>query len=119
LKLLGKLFGRSKRSDYSEVIHVEIAQKLVETRELIATNPMPIEFGGAEGLLNTVYLPPSAIEKFNIIIERLRNLAEAGEIDHLSVRQEHRGASIVPTRLYFVCSHGDQEGLYNLKVDVW
>jgi len=64
-------------------------------------------------------VPPSAIENLNKIIERLRHLAEAGEIDHLNIKQDYRGASIVPTRLYFIASRGDQEGIYNLKIEVW
>lgn len=119
MKFLGKIFGHSKRSDYSDVIHVEIARQLVETGELIDINPMPVDFGGVAGPLNTIYVPPSAEEKFNKIIERLHLLANAGEIDRLRVEQAHRGASIVPTRLYFAASLGDQDAIFHLKIEVW
>lgn len=87
--------------------------------KLVAVNPLPIEFGGVTGPLNTAFIPPSAVAKFDQLIDRLRHLAEAGEIDKIRIEQDYRGASIIPTRLYFIGSLGDQDGLYNLKMDIW
>lgn len=119
MSLFRKLLGQSKRTDFSEVIHVEMAQDLVKSGQLVTVHPFPVEFGGVKGPLNTAYIPPSAAEKFEQTIRRLRHLAEEGEIDHLNIEQDYRGASIVPTRLYFIGSLGDQTGIFNLKVDVW
>jgi len=119
LKLFGKRFGKLKRLDLLEVIHVEIAKEHLETGELVAIHPMPIEFGGVAGPLNTAYIPSSAMEKFDKIMDRLRHLAEDGEINKLRIKQDYRGASIVPTRFYFIGSLEDQEGIYNLKLEVW
>lgn len=96
-----------------------MAQELVKSGQLVIVHPFPVEFGGIEGPLNTAYIPPTAAEKFEQIIDRLRQLGEAGEIDRLKIDQDYRGASIIPTRIYFIGSLGDKEGNYHLKLEVW
>ena len=118
MSLFQKLFGKQKRLNLSEIIHVEDARELVKSGQLVSVHPFPVEFGGVEGPLNTAYIPPAAAEKFEQMIDRLRQLGEAGEFDQLKIDQDYRAASIIPTRIYFTGSQGDQDGLYNLKVDI-
>ncbi|MEP4050755.1 MAG: hypothetical protein ABJN22_00775 [Litorimonas sp.] len=119
MSLFRKFLGKSKRTDFAEIIHDEMAQELLRSGQLVAVHPFPVEFGGVEGPLNTAYIPPQALEKFEVIIDRLRHLGESGEIDRLKIDQDYRGASIIPTRIYFIGSLGDEDQLYNLKMDIW
>ena len=82
-------------------------------------HPFPLEFGGVQGPLNTVYVPLSAVAAQNEIIGRLRRFGAEGLFDNFRAELRHRGESLVPTRIEMLTFLGDAPAGYNPVLDIW
>ena len=126
MSLFRKIFGRNSlpkgldgRTDYTSVDSIEKAIALVEKGTLVPMHPFPLEFGGVQGPLNTVYVPLSAVAAQNEIIGRLRRFGAEGLFDNFRAELRHRGESLVPTRIEMLTFLGDAPAGYNPVLDIW
>jgi hypothetical protein len=81
---------------------------------------LPDVFGGDDRPENVVYVPAGfgAIRDetwTNVVIQ----LAQAGDVDEISVIPEYKGSSLVPTRIRLRAWHSEKSGRLDSTLEVW
>ena len=85
--------------DYEAIDSNEKAVALYEKKELVKLYLMPLEFGGADSPLNTLYVPPVIQElkqRFDDMIEK--DLRQGKKMSY-SATPAYKGKSFIPSSL--------------------
>lgn len=108
--------------DFSAVKTKAAANKLVRQGRLVKVDYFPRELGGPEDPGNIGYVTPEAMIERELTIRVLYLFFRDGLIDHLEVVPEHRGKSVVPSRIRYLSRHsreGSDGKPYERLVEVW
>jgi hypothetical protein len=106
-------------AELMDVTSREAAAELAAKGRLYQCLLFPAELGGQDVLPNVIYIPHQAAEKRAAAIARLRQAANTGEITSLTVNQEYKGSSHVPSKLLFTSKHDATGKDLSLVVEVW
>jgi hypothetical protein len=85
--------------DFSHITSNDLAKALFEKNELVKVHLMPLEFGGEDSPLNTLYAPAHARQlkaRFDAMVEKL--LSEGKNLGY-KASPEYKGASFIPSAL--------------------
>jgi hypothetical protein len=119
------MFGWFKRKelppsngpDFSVIDSRAKAEKLVRSGELERLFLMPLEFGGQEVPLNTLYVPVGiASVKAGIDNNIIGPLAADGKITNYSATPEYQGKSFIPIAIKIVAS---DPGQFSSTINIW
>ncbi|WP_233131802.1 hypothetical protein [Robiginitalea sediminis] len=102
--------------DYSAVDSREKAIALYEKGELSKIYLMPLEFGGDDKPVNTLYVPAFVHEFKTRVDKRIEDLLDAGDNLSFTAEPEYKGNSFVPSRLVIMVT-GDTE--FTEAIDIW
>lgn len=103
--------------DFSEIDSQTKAMLLFQRGDLEKLFLMPLEFGGVDSPLNTLYVPVGvAAIKAGIDNNIIRPLAEEGKISHYQAKPEYHGKSIVPIAITIVASN---PGEFTTTIKIW
>jgi len=105
--------------DFSAVTTAEDLERLVAEGVLVPILVVPLPFGGSDDAINTAYVTPEAAAEKELIDATLVDLAEQGLLNSFELEPEHRGESLVPTRLTFRANHKGEGDRFDLTVEVW
>jgi hypothetical protein len=118
------MFGWSKKTssapngpDFSEIDSQAKAEELFRQGDLEKLFLMPLEFGGQDMPLNTLYVPigVGAI-KAGIDNNVIRPLAAKGKITKYTATPEYQGKSFIPIALKIVASN---PGEFSSTINIW
>jgi len=102
--------------DYSEIDSNQKAVDLFNKGELTKIYLMPIEFGGIESPMNSLYVPEFTKmfkQRFDKMIEKL--LVDGKKLSY-SAEPEYKGKSFIPSKLKISVT-GDSE--FNETINIW
>lgn len=103
--------------DFSNIDSLEKALALVEEGELEPLHLMPLEFGGPDNPLNTVYVPVGiAYIKRETDLNIIAPLIASGDVEEYSANPEYRGKSFVPKSIEVIASNPKR---FRTKIVVW
>lgn len=104
-------------SDYSAVDSLEKAQALHRAGKLEKLFLRPLELGGPDEPMNTLYAPASAVaRKSRIDLEVIQPLAAEGRIRSYAANVEYQGKSVIPSAVTIEVSDPET---YRFTVPVW
>ena len=107
------------RPDFSDVVDEMDLQRLVIDGVLVPILVVPLAFGGSDSAVNTMYVTPEAAAEKELADATLLELAEQGLLNSFELIPEHRGESVVPTRLTFHANHKGEGERFDLTIEVW
>jgi hypothetical protein len=103
--------------DFSEVDSSAKAEELFRRGELEKLFLMPLEFGGQDIPVNTLYVPIGIADiKSGIDNNIIAPLAAEGKITHYKVEPEYQGNSFIPIALNIVASN---PGNFTSTIAIW
>ena len=108
---------RANGPDFSRIDSNTRAEESFRRGELAKLFLVPLEFGGAEDPLNTVYVPtwvPSIKE--GIDNDVIRPLAEEGKVTAYRATPQYQGTSFVPSAIRIVAS---DPGEFSTTINIW
>lgn len=106
-----------KNPDFSDVDSREKAQELLQCGQLEKLYLMPIEFGGEDIPLNTLYVPVGVVEiKSGIDNNVIDPLVEDGTVTKYTATPEYQGNSIVPIAIRIEAS---EPGDFTTTINIW
>jgi len=120
--LVLRLFSSSAlaaRPDFSAVDSAEKAQVLLKKGELERIHLFPLELGGEDSELNTVYVPLGfAImkAKFDGTVAKM---LENGSVSQYEASPEYKGKSVVPRKIQIRAWHPDKTDDFTVSMDLW
>jgi len=106
------------RPDFSQVTSKAIAKEMAARGRLVRVALFPTELGGPDVPENEIYLPPAVISSRAMIIGTLDRFAGDGLITDLKVTPDYKGASLVPSRIFFRAT-GKKKGGFTAELEVW
>jgi hypothetical protein len=102
--------------DYSAVVSLEMATRLVESGLLVPLFLLPEMFGGDDRTANVVFVPAFAAElKIRTDENIILPLATGGKITRYDAEPTYAGNSFVPVSI-FVHAHDPGDFRYTLKI---
>jgi hypothetical protein len=117
--MFGWFKKRSKHSspDFSDINSREKAEELLRRGELEVLYLQPLDLGGQDHPLNTLYVPvgTAAIKAStdnNVIVP----LAEEGKITKYKAVPEYHGDSIIPIAITIIAS---DPGEFTMTINIW
>jgi hypothetical protein len=106
-----------KDPDFSNVDSREKAEALFRRGDLEKLFLMPLEFGGEDNPLNTLYVPVGLAEvKARIDNNVIGPLAAEGKISKYTATPEYQGNSFIPIALKIVAS---DPGEFVTTINIW
>jgi len=105
--------------DFSDVTTAEDLEPLVANGTLVPILFVPLAFGGSDTAINTVYVTPEAAAQKELADATLLELAEQGLLNSFELIPEHRGDSLVLTRMSFHANHKGEGERFDLTIEVW
>jgi hypothetical protein len=102
--------------DYSHIDSQEKAQQLCTQKELVKLHLMPLDWGGEDVALNTIYVPEFVLEQKSRVDGMIEEMLEAGHNLQYSASPEYKGNSFVASRLHIKVS-GDRE--MEATIEIW
>lgn len=115
-------FGWFKKSenkisnDFSDIDSNEKAMELFQKGKLVRIFLMPLEFGGVDGPMNSLYVPEfvhTLKSRYDAIVEDL--LAEGKELGY-SATPEYKGKSFIPSKLMIEVTGEPQ---FSETINIW
>jgi hypothetical protein len=85
--------------DYSTIDSKEKAQKLFAKGKLVKLYLMPLDFGGQDSPINTLFVPEFANNQKNNFDSKISDMLESGLKLGYSASPEYKGSSFIPGRL--------------------
>ena len=117
------MFGWSKKKpkpdgpDFSRIDSREKAEELFHRGELEKLHLMPLEFGGQDHALNTLFVPiGTASIKSGIDNNIIRPLAADGKITNYKAIPEYQGRSVIPISIKIIAS---DPGEFTTTINIW
>jgi hypothetical protein len=115
-----KLFRKKPTStgpDFSKIDSLAKAEELFQRGELEKLFLVPLEFGGQDTSLNTLYVPVGiAAIKSDIDNNVIARLAANGKATKYSALPEYQGKSRIPIAIEIVAS---DPGEFSTKISIW
>lgn len=109
--------GPGRGPDFSAVDSVAKADAMARRGELEKLFLMPLEFGGTNNPLNTLYVPVgTAGIKSGIDNNVIGPLADAGKVSKYQASPEYQGKSVIPIAVRIVAS-GETE--FRTEINIW
>ena len=115
--------GRHKKKsppagpDFSGVDSPAKAERLFRRGELEKLFLMPLEYGGEDSPVNTLYVPPGVAEvKAGIDTNLIGRLAAEGKVSRYKADVEYQGKSVVPIAIT-VTAWDPQE--FSSTINIW
>ena len=103
--------------DFSAIDSQEKAEELFRRGDLEKLHLMPLEFGGEDIPLNTLYVPVGvAAVKAGIDNNIIGPLAAEGKITKYTATPEYQGQSFVPIAIKIVASN---PGKFTTSIHIW
>ena len=103
--------------DFSDIDSREKAEELFRRGELEKLFLMPLEFGGTDNPLNTLYAPSWAVEqKARIDTNVIGPLAEEGKITQYKAMPDYQGKSFIPIAIRIEAS---DPGKFSATINIW
>lgn len=115
-------FSRNKPTDpngpdFSGVDSRARAEELFRRGELEKLFMMPLEFGGEDNALNTLYVPVGVADiKWGIDNNVVKPLAAEGKITTYTATPEYQGKSFIPIAIKIVAS---DPGEFTTTINIW
>jgi hypothetical protein len=118
------MFGWSKKKspqpagpDFSAIDSQAKAMELFERGDLEKLFLMPLEFGGTDNPLNTLYVPVGVADiKAGIDNNVIGPLAAEGKITKYTASPEYQGKSFIPIAIKIVAS---DPGAFTTTINIW
>jgi hypothetical protein len=103
--------------DFSEIDSPAKAEELLRRGEVEKVFLMPLEFGGQDFALNTLYVPVGVANiKAGIDNDVIAPLAAEGKISKYKARPEYQGKSVIPIAIEIVAS---EPGEFRTTINIW
>ncbi|WP_020467828.1 hypothetical protein [Zavarzinella formosa] len=103
--------------DFSAVDSQAKAMELYERGDLEKLFLMPLEFGGTDNPLNTLYVPVGVADiKAGIDNNVIGPLAAGGKITKYTASPEYQGKSFIPIAIQIVAS---DPGEFSTTINIW
>jgi hypothetical protein len=103
--------------DFSTIDSQAKAEEAFRRGDLEPLWLMPIEFGGADGPMNRLYVPIGIADiKAGIDQNVIGPMAAAGQIKHYEARPEYQGQSFIPIAITIVASN---PGNFTTTIQIW
>jgi hypothetical protein len=103
--------------DFSWIDSREKAEELFQRGDLEKLFLMPLEFGGLDGPLNTLYVPIGVASiKWGIDNNVIGPLVATGKITHYKACPEYQGKSFIPIAIKIVAS---DPGDFTTTINIW
>jgi hypothetical protein len=118
------MFGRFKtqppqhsRPDFSRIDSQAKAENMFRRGELEKLHLMPLEFGGEDNPLNTLYVPIGFAEiKMRIDRNIIAPLVSAGKVKRYEAVPEYQGKSFIPIAIKITASN---PGEFSSLIRIW
>ena len=108
---------QSNGPDFSSIDSQAKAEELFQRGDLEKLFLMPLEFGGTDNVLNTLYVPIGiAAIKAGIDNNVIAPLAAQGTITRYSAKPEYQGNSFIPIAIKIVAS---DPGEFSSTINIW
>jgi hypothetical protein len=119
-----QMFGLFKKNppkpsgpDFSAIDSKAKAIELFERGDLEKLFLLPLEFGGTDNLLNTLYVPVGVADiEAGIDNNVIDPLAAEGKITKYTASPEHQGKSFIPIAIKIVAS---DPGEFRTTINIW
>jgi hypothetical protein len=85
--------------DFSTIDSNEKAQELFAKGELVKLYLMPLDFGGQDSPMNTLFVPEFANNKKNDFDSKVYDMIASGIKLGYSANPEYKGSSFIPSKL--------------------
>ncbi|MFB2538357.1 MULTISPECIES: hypothetical protein [unclassified Acinetobacter] len=105
--------------NYGDVNSRELMVEKYQQGQLEAIYLFPIQLGGEEVELNTVYVPIGVSAMKDKIDNTFINYAHEGLINKLKVKPVYKGNSFIPSKIVYEGSHSNRDGNISLELDIW
>ena len=102
--------------DFSTIDSNEKAIELFNKGQLVKLYLMPLDFGGQDSPMNTLYVPKFANDKKNAFDSKVGNMLESGLKLGYSANPEYKGSSFIPSKLIINLKG---EKIITETIDVW
>ena len=103
--------------DFSGIDSKAKAEKLFHRGEFEKLFMMPLEFGGEDKPVNTLYVPVGiAAIKSEIDNDIIGPLAAEGKITQYKAKAEYQGNSVIPIAIEIVASN---PGQFSSTIEIW
>jgi hypothetical protein len=102
--------------DYSHIDSNEKAQQLCAQKELVKLHLMPLDWGGEDVALNTIYVPEFVLEQKARLDGVIEELLEAGHNLSYAASPEYKGNSFIASKLIIKVS-GDRQ--MEATIEIW
>lgn len=102
--------------DYSEVDSLDKARALYQSGEFARIWLCPLEFGGQDSELNSLYVPRAASDLKDRFDALVSQLLDQGKVETYHVVPEYRGKSFVPSALLL---EAKGEGGITERIEIW
>ena len=102
--------------DYSHIDSSEKVQKLCSDGELVKMHFLPLNWGGADIVENTIYVPAVVVEQKASLDTIVENLLQEGLKLQYSATPEYKGKSFIASKVVIKVS-GDRE--MEETIDIW
>jgi hypothetical protein len=103
--------------DFSRIDSRAKAEKLFQRGDLEKLFLMPLEFGGEDNPLNTLYVPIGlATIKSGIDTNIIAPLAAEGKVTRYTATPEYQGTSVIPIAIKIVAS---SPGEFSSTINIW
>lgn len=110
---------QAAKPDFSQVLTIEDAERLVAEGELVPIHLFPTELGGPDVAENIAYVTPLAAATQLRIIVSLKRMMRDNSIDKMEVRPSYKGDSIVPSRITVKARHSTKDSGFQPIIGVW
>lgn len=103
-------------ADYSTIDSNEKAHNLFAKKELVKLYLMPLEFGGQDMAMNTLFVPASANNKKVSFDAKIEKMLQDGVKLGYSASPEYKGSSFIPSQI-IINVKGDKT--ITETIDIW
>ncbi|QDE39474.1 hypothetical protein FIV34_09805 [Luteibacter pinisoli] len=104
--------------DLAEVVSRDVAEHHVAAGRLERIHLFPLELGGEDAAVNTVYGPIGTRAKKAAIDEMVRQRLVAGTVSQYSASPEYEGRSVVPARIRIRAWGADSKHAFETTLDI-
>lgn len=102
--------------NFADIDSLEKSKKLFTDGKYAKLLLMPVELGGQDSPLNTVYVPYSALTQKNIFDAKVAAMLNSGLRLHYSAKPEYKGTSFIPSTIHITLT-GDKE--ITEQISIW
>ncbi len=107
--------GNQNSIDFASVDSREKAQELYVSGELSKVYLFPLDLGGIEAEVNTVYIPKQSADEKQRIDLKVLELAVDGKIEHYEANPVYLGKSFIPSEIVII-AEGEENFTHTIKV---